>query len=318
MGVVEIKELHQNPRSNVVPMLLNLAGVAIALVALAAGWPADNWLSITFWVIWLAYFQHTWMTIFHEDVHYALYRARWHNILNGTIVGTLLTVPFGVYRHVHIRHHNRMNHPEDWELWPYVDPTKSLAFRRVFMVFDILFGLWVGPFIYSRIFFSKKTPLTDPKIRRSIWIEYALILVFWGTIWGLVINTGAWWLFAKMYLIPAWVSGVVQTFRKFTEHLGLPLGSPMEGARTIIPTDPLGKAVSYTSFHITAHGVHHQFPQMPHENLEKALVTERENHPEAPVFTSHTRAIFDMFHHLWYPGIGVNARPKAAAVASGN
>ncbi len=316
MGAVEIRDLHRNPQSNVVPMLLNLGGVAIALTALATGWPSDNWLWTSAWILWLTYFQHTWMTIFHEDVHYALYRAKWHNIMNGMIVGTLLTVPFAVYRHVHIRHHNRMNHPEDWELWPYVDPSKSLGFRRVFMIFDVVLGLWVAPLIYSRIFWSKNSPLKEPSQRRRILLEYAIILIFWGAIWGLVAYTGAWWLFAKMYLIPAWLSGVVQTFRKFTEHLGLPLGTPMEGARTVIPQDALGKAVAYTSFHITAHGVHHQYPQMPHENLEKALAVEREAHPDAPVFNSHVRAFCDMVRHLWHPGIGVNAR--SASTASDN
>ncbi|HWL94979.1 MAG TPA: fatty acid desaturase [Phycisphaerae bacterium] len=316
MGAVEIKDLHRNPQSNVFPMLLNLAGVAVALVALAKGWPADNWFWIAAWVAWLAYFQHTWMTIFHEDVHYTLYRAKWHNIMNGTIVGTLLTVPFSVYRHVHIRHHNRMNHPEDWELWPYVDPTKSLAFRRWFMVFDLLLGLFAAPYIYSRIFFSKHSPLTEPKQRRRIWLEYGLIVVFWGSLWGIVIYTGAWWLFAKMYLIPAWLSGTVQTVRKFTEHLGLPLGTPMEGARTVLPADSLAKAVAYTSFHISAHGVHHQYPQMPHENLEKVVVFERAKHGDAPVFTSHVRAMQDMARHLWHPGIGVNARTTTGATSN--
>lgn len=316
MGAVEIRELHKNPRSNGLPVVLNLSAVVVALFALAKGWPTEGWFSISFWVIWLSYFQHTWMTIFHEDVHYALYKPKWRNVMNGTIVGTLLTVPFTVYRHVHIRHHNRMNHPEDWELWPYVDPKKSLTFRRIFLVFDVLLGLWVAPFIYARIFFVKDSPITDSAARRRIVIEYLVMFAFWAAIWGLVIYSGEWWLFAKMYLIPAWLSGVVQTFRKFTEHLGLPLGTPMEGARTVLPDDPIGKAVAYTSFHITAHGVHHQYPQMPHENLEKAIVVERNEHPNAPIFASHWRAFCDMATHLWYPGIGVNARAEASPAAN--
>lgn len=314
MGAVEIKELHRNPMSNAVPLLINLSGVGIALYCLATGWPSDSWVFMSFWIIWLTYFQHTWMTIFHEDVHYTLYRPKWRNIMNGTIVGTLLTVPFTVYRQVHLRHHNRMNHPEDWELWPYVDPEKSLTFRRFFMIFDVVLGLWAAPFVYSRIFFSKDSPIKEPAARRRVWLEYAAIVAFWTFIWVWVIQSGEWWLFAKMYLIPAWLSGVVQTFRKFTEHLGLPLGTPMEGARTVIPGDPVGKAVAYTSFHITAHGVHHQYPQMPHENLEKAIAIEREAHPDAPIFVSHWRAVRDMAAHLWYPGIGVNARKASSVV----
>lgn len=312
MASSEVRALHQPSGSNVPAMLLNLAGVAIAWASLAWGWPAENLLWTAFVILWLAYFQHTWTTIFHEDAHHALYRARWHNTFNGVIVGTLLMVPFSVYRQVHIRHHAKMSSPEDWELWPYCDPGRTLRFRRIFLFFDIIFGLWAAPYVYGRIFFVRHSPLTDPRLRRRIKLEYLLIVGFWGSIITLVTLTGAWWLFAKVYLIPAWLTGVIQTLRKLTEHLGLPAGDPMLGARTVLSKSVVGRAMEYTSFHISAHGLHHQYPQMPHDHLEKAYdlkVPEK----SAPVFPSYWRAMLDMCSHLRHPGIGVNARQPVTA-----
>ncbi len=265
-------------------------------------------------ILWLAYFQYCWTTIFHEDVHLTLYRARWHNHLNGSIVGTLLLVPFSVYRQVHSRHHARMNTPEDWELWPYDDPQKSLAFRRVFAVLDVLLGAWVDPWIYGRIYWVRHSPLREPGLRRRIAFEYALIVVFWGGLLTLVATFGWWREFLLAYVIPAWLTGVFQTLRKFVDHLGLPAGDAMGGCRTVLSGSLAGRLVDWTSLDISAHGLHHKFPQMPHENLARALP---HTAPEvtAPVFSSHLAAFRDMLRSLPRPGVGVNA-PRADSAGS--
>jgi fatty acid desaturase len=307
MSTPTIKDLHQTGGSNVPAMLVNLAAFAVAIASLASGWPSGHPLWIAAITVWLAYFQHCWTTIFHEDAHYSLYKARWHNIFNGTIIGTLVMVPFNVYRQVHIRHHAKMNSPEDWELWPYTDPKTSLSFRRVFVCFDILLGVWVAPYIYGRIFWVRNSPLADPALRRRIALEYLLIAAFWGSIWGLVISTGAWYPFAVIYLIPAFLTGVFQTIRKLTEHLGLPEGNAMSGARTVLSHGWFGRALAWTSFHIDAHGLHHAFPQMPHVNLEQAYKS-GDARTSGPVFSSYWRAMRDMLPHLARPGIGVNVQ----------
>jgi fatty acid desaturase len=288
-------------------MLLNLAGLSVGGASIATGWPTGHPLWTVAMILWIAYFQHTWMTIFHEDAHYTLYPSkRWRNVMNGSIVGTFLWIPFHVYRETHLRHHSKMNTPEDWELWPYSHPDTSLGFRRMFAVLDILFGIWMGPFIYGRIFFHKDSPLTDPKLRRQIAIEYLVVAVFWSSVIGVVAYWGAWVIFAKVYLIPGFVAGVIQTFRKFTEHMGLPLGNATVGTRTVLSESWFGRLMAYTSFHIFVHGVHHQYPQMPHTNFRKACDA-AEFKSSRLVFPSYWRAMLDMFPHLLRPGIGVNA-----------
>lgn len=308
-----VRQLHQQSRSNVPPMLFNLAAVAALIFSLASGWPTASPVWIAALTLVLAYFQHCWTTIFHEDAHYTMYpdpNARWHNVLNGTIVGTLLLLPFSIYRQAHIRHHSKMNTPEDWELWPYNDPRRSLTYRRLFAIADVFIGAWLAPAIYARIFFSKNSPITDRAVRSQVWIEYGIIVLFWGALLGMVAYYGWWWQFTLAYVIPAWVTGIIQTVRKFVDHLGLPAGHAMAGARTVLSESAPGKAIDWTSFHIAAHGLHHRYPQMPHENLEKAfeIATAEAAGLDQPIFRTHWDAFTDMLPHLAYPGIGVNAR----------
>jgi fatty acid desaturase len=306
-----VKQLHDERRSNVPAMLFSLLAVALGVISLASGRPTAHPAWIVAVTLALAYFQYCWTSIFHEDVHLALYRARWHNVFNGTIVGTLLMVPFSLYRQVHIRHHNRMNTPDDWELWPYTDPAASLTFRRVFAVLDVLFGAWVGPYIYGRMFWVPGSPLRDPVVRRRIGWEYVLIIVFWGTLLAAVAMNGWWREFSLAYVLPAWVTGMLQTLRKFVDHLGLPAGEALHGCRTIVSGSVPGRLVDWTSFDISVHGLHHRYPQMPHGNLARAAELARDN-PGAPIFTSHLQAFRHMLPHLLFPGIGVNARPRPA------
>ncbi|MHC5109201.1 MAG: fatty acid desaturase family protein [Planctomycetota bacterium] len=303
----QVKALHERTRSNVPALLINLAGVVVGIATLATGWPTAHWGWTVGAIIWLSYFQHTWMMIFHADVHYALYEGKWHNIRSGIIVGTFLMVPFSVYQAMHLHHHKHSLDPNDWELWPYCDPRRSLAFRRIFVVLDILLGTFVGLYIYNRIFFVKHSPIHDRKLRRFIWMQYLIILVFWGAIWGVVAYYNAWWLFAKIYLIPAWLTGTIQTIRKLTEHLGLPAGPAMFAARTVMPESTVGHAINYTSLGVPGHGVHHRYPKMPMNHLRQAYELQSDEVQGAPVFRTHTAAVIDMCRYLFNPGAGVNA-----------
>ncbi len=305
------KALHQEHGNNVPALLFNVAAVLAAFFVLATGWPTAHPLFVVAVILWLVYFEHCWTIIFHEDAHGMLYRAKWHNVFNGMIVGTLLMLPFTIFQEVHKRHHAKMNTPQDWELWPYVDPNTTVTFRRWFLVVDLLFGIWAGPWVYARIFFHPDSPLKDRGLRMRIWLEYAIIVAFWSTVVGLVWWYDVWGAFVMAYLIPAWITGVVQTVRKLLEHLGLPADSRMGGARTIVGRGPLARFVDWTSFHIAQHGLHHKYPQMPHGNLTRALDTL----PEAErrgLFSSHWAALRDMLPHLRHPGIGVNAMPTPA------
>jgi len=303
-----IKQLHVPSQSNVPALLWNLFAFAAAVASLMTGWPTAHPVWIVAVILALAYVQHCWTIIFHEDAHYLLYEARWHNRFNGIIVGTLLLIPFDIFRDVHMRHHRAMNTAKDWELWPYADPTKSLRFRRIFVFLDVVFGAWVDPYIYNRIFFVKDSPIKDPKVRRRIKIQFLIMGLFWASVLTLVAYNGWWTKLLIVYLIPVWLTGMIQALRKLIEHLGLPAGDAMAGARTILHKDWVGRIAGWTSFHIEAHGLHHAYPQMPHNHLEKAMEL-TENAPADRVFPNYWRAFLDMLPHLKNPAIGENLAP---------
>ncbi|MBI3759668.1 MAG: fatty acid desaturase, partial [Deltaproteobacteria bacterium] len=180
-----------------------------------------------------------------------------------------------------------------------------------FLLVDIFLGLLAGPFIYGRIFWVKHSPLTDPALRRRIAWQYVLIVAFWSGLIASVAYFGWWREFTLAYLIPAYITGIVQTLRKLTEHLGLPAGDAMNGARTIISHQPLAKFASWTAFHIEAHGLHHKYPQMPHTNLERVLEVDGIGAQDR-VYRSYWAAVRDMLPHMLRPGVGANVTSPAA------
>jgi fatty acid desaturase len=273
------------------------------------------------WTCFTAYFLFCWTSCFHETAHQTLTRWRWLDIALGRILGTLMYVPYTVYRESHVRHHAYVNRPNDWELWPYSNPTCSKEFRRVFVFFDVLFGFVMSPFIYSRIFFHRDSPLKSPAVRRTIWFEYLGIILFWGLVFGKLTYTGTWLGYVKVWLVPHMIAGVMQTLRKLTEHLGMASYDPMLGTRTVIGKNWITRVGSYFNFDIFIHGPHHRHPRLAQNHLREKMDEYLHNNPETnyPVYSSYLKATAAMLPYLLTnPGVGVNvgaAPPRQARVA---
>ncbi|OYW19144.1 MAG: fatty acid desaturase, partial [Planctomycetales bacterium 12-60-4] len=163
-----------------VPRFLHGVVGMTALLSLAFLWPNDHWAVQTVWTLILAYSLFCWTSCFHEAAHHTLCGSKPFSILIGRILGTMMFVPFSVYRESHIRHHAYLNKPTDWELWPYSDPSTSLWFRRLFCWLEIPFGVFTSPYVYSRLYFSPKSPLRHLAVHRTIGWEYVGIVVVWG------------------------------------------------------------------------------------------------------------------------------------------
>jgi fatty acid desaturase len=297
-----------------------LPAVALGVVCLARHWPSDAWPVRTVLTLFTAYFLFCWTSCFHETAHQTLTRWRWLDIAIGRILGTLMYVPYTVYRESHIRHHAYLNRPNDWELWPYSNPKCSRAFRRIFVFFDIFLGFIVAPFIYGRIYFHPDSPLKSPSVRRTIALEYGAIILFWGLLFVRLSYRHGWSQYVQIWLIPHVIAGILQTMRKLTEHLGMASYDPMLGTRTVIGTSWLTRVGSFMNFDIFVHGPHHRHPRLA-QNLLKAKMDEylMEN-PETnyPVYPSYLRATWAMLPYLLVnPGIGMNvgaAAPHEARV----
>jgi len=282
--------------------LILLLPVAAALVVLS--WrAADPFWS---WVLAapIAYFFLCATSLFHEFTHR-------HNHLRclawARVIGVLIVTPATAYRETHVRHHAYLNRPVDWELWPYSDPNRSRTFRRIFAWLDILFGFVTSPLIYGRIFWSSKSPLSAESRRKIGW-EYALSVLFWGAALLAVQHSGQWPQFGLAVLLPWWLAGVMQTLRKFTEHLGMRSFDPLEGTRTVHGGNLVTRICSYLNSDIFVHGPHHRSPLVTADELE-AFATDLRHQPRAlPFYASYASAMRAMLPHLLRnPGCGENA-----------
>ena len=287
-----------------------LPAAVVGLSYLAWHWPVDNWPLRVFGTLYTAYCLFCWTSCFHETAHQTLTRWRWLDIALGRILGTLMYVPYTVYRESHIRHHSRLNRPDDWELWPYSNPHCSRTFRRVFVVLDVLLGFLVAPFIYSRIFFHRDSPLKNPAIRRAVALEYLGIALFWGFVFFRRTYMHNWMSYVQIWLVPQMIAGVFQTMRKLTEHLGMDSYDPMLGTRTVVGNNWLTRVLSFINFDIFVHGPHHRHPRLAQNLLRGKMDEYIANNPDTnyPVYPSYLRATLAMLPFLVKnPGIGMNA-----------
>ncbi|MGQ0636705.1 MAG: fatty acid desaturase family protein [Planctomycetaceae bacterium] len=268
---------------------------------LIAGFGGAHWVVRTGWVACLSY---CWFCIggsFHESVHQTLFRGERLNRAFGRVLGALIFIPYTVYRETHRRHHAYLNTPADYELWPYSDPRTSRAFRRAFVWFDLLLGVVTAPYIYGRIYFVND-PRLPPDVRRTIGREYLAVLAGWAAgIAAIVVAADqfgwSWSHFDPVWLLPLVLSPMLNTGRKFVEHLGMTSPDPLLGTRTVLAGNPVSRLLSFFNFDIAIHGPHHRHPRAQHVELGARLEQYRQAHPQAavPVFPSYTAA----FRHLW-------------------
>jgi fatty acid desaturase len=297
-------------RQPVAVHLLSVVPAIVGIICLAGQWPSAR-LTVTIPLTLLtAYGMLCNTSCLHETIHQTLFKSSRLNVMLGRVIGASIFVPYTAYRETHIRHHAYLNSPDDWELWPYATAGTSLAFRRVFVWLDLLFGLFTSIVIYGRIFFHPRSPLQSRELRRTIWYEYGLSVGFWTVVLSVLIWQDALGLLVRAWLVPAMIAGTLQTGRKLTEHLGMASYDPLLGTRTVIGRGWFTRFCSLLNFNIFVHGPHHRFPRLPHYLLVGKMHEHAANHPatQFPVFSSYTRAVRAMLRHLFIaPGCGVNA-----------
>jgi fatty acid desaturase len=297
-------------RQRLVPHLLGLLPALGGMVCLALQWPSDHIAVTAALTLLTAYSMLCYTSCLHEAAHQTLLKRPRLNVTVGRLIGIPIFLPYTAYRETHIRHHAYLNTPDDWELWPYATPGASLTFRRIFVWFDLLLGLVTSAIIYGRIFFHAKSPIQSREVRRAIWYEYGLSVGFWTVLLALLIWFDALGTFARAWLVPALISGMLQSGRKLTEHLGMASYDPLLGTRTVIGQNWFTRFCSMLNFDIFVHGPHHRYPRLPHSMLAPKMREHEEAHPETefPVFPTYARAVLAMLRHLFLnPGSGVNA-----------
>lgn len=275
------------PRFLIFPIVALLGHLAMMY------WWSDLSLSVKIASIFLLTF--SWYCIsgcMHEMGHMTLLKNNANSLILGRLIGMILVIPFTCFRATHLTHHAKMCTSEDFELWPYCKPKYSVTFLRMFCVFDLLLGTLSAPIIYSRIFWKSKSPLTQLE-SAGVKFEYMLSVLFWGAITSIVLyvtmtdkvssgRLSLWW------FAPLAFAATLNTLRKLIEHVGLSSFDPMFGTRTIQPTNPISRLISFGNFDLNLHGPHHRHGMAKHSELSVKLAETLENQPDVRKLVFHS------------------------------
>jgi fatty acid desaturase len=184
--------------------------------------------------------------------------------------------------------------------------------RVLAAVLELTLGLFFTPFLFVRAFLREGSPIRNKKLRRRIWIEFALT----GFVWAAIVTTVAvfkvWNYFLWLYLIPAWLAANMQSVRKYIEHVGLTGSTINSATRNIVADNWVGKLVSFTLLHEPFHGVHHRHSGLTHAELPQYAAELAPKSPdERPPFRSYSHAFVDLFRNLTDPRVGGHWRGGA-------
>jgi len=241
----------------------------------------------------------------HEATHGRLRPNRTFNEFDGVLIGTFSFLPFSLYRAAHQSHHAYLATERDEELWPFVFPGTPRWARVLAAMLELTFGFLYTPFLFFRTFLRKGSPIRNRKVRRRIWKEVALIVVVWTGILAAVGYWNVWPYFFWMYLAPAFLTGNLQAWRKYIEHVGMTGHTPNSATRSIVAEDRIGRLVSFTLLHEPYHGLHHLHAGLSHAELPGLVAdlhptTRGELHP----FPSYRHALMDLLRCLGDPRVG--------------
>jgi len=270
-------------------------------VAVFHGW---IWLAVPLMLL-ASHFMHGALIGFHEASHGLLRKNRLLNELDGIIAGTLSFMSFTLYRVVHQTHHSHLATERDEELWPFVIVSSPRWGRRLAAFIELNAGIAFTPFLFWRIFFRKGSFIRSRKVRRRIWAELALIFIVWTVILSAVASWHAWTYFLWLYLAPAVISGNLQSWRKYIEHVGLSGHTAKSATRSIIADTWAGRLLSLTLLHEPFHAVHHLRAGLPHPELpwHRALLAPTAAGEVAP-FPNYRSALMHLLRNLSDPRSG--------------
>jgi fatty acid desaturase len=274
---------------------------ALLAYSISQGWV---WLTIPL-VLLVSHFMHGLLIAFHESTHGSLRKHRLANDIDGVLMGIFSFTSFTLYRALHQKHHVNLATEKDVELWPYVDVKSPLWARRLAAFIELNFGMLFIPFLFWRGFFAKDSQIRNRKVRRRIWAELVLTVVFWIVALSAVAYFEVWPWFFLNYLIPGFIAGNLQSWRKYIEHVGLSGNTPRSATRSIVADTWAGRAMSVTLLHEPLHGIHHIRSGLPHFELPQHTewLEPSEDGDTAP-FPNYRAAFKDLIQRLPDPRVG--------------
>jgi fatty acid desaturase len=271
-----------------------------------------SWVAVIL-VIVAAHLMHGTLIGLHEAAHGLLRRNRQFNEFDGVVIGTLSLLPFSLYRAVHQTHHAYLATQKDCEFWPLSYPSVARWKRCLAAFCELNLGLFYGPFLFLRAFFTSRSPVRNKRVRARIWSELVLMAVVWALILGAVAAFGLWKYFIWMYLVPALLAGNMQSWRKYIEHVGLTSDTVNGSTRSIVAKSWLGRLLAFSLLHEPFHGVHHQRAGLPHSVLPQYVdKLQPKSAGERIPYPSYRNALPELMRCLADPRVG----PQWRAVES--
>ena len=252
-----------------------------------------------------SHFMHGLLVGFHEASHGLLRKSRFLNDLDGLIVGTMSFMSFTLYRVAHQTHHSHLATERDVELWPFVIVGSPRWQRRLVAFIELNAGLLYTPWLFLRIFVQRDSIVRNRKVRRRIWIEFAVIAMVWAAILTAVARFHVWDYFCWIILGPGVLAGNFQSWRKYIEHVGLSGHTARSATRSIIAKTWSGRLLSLTLLHEPFHGIHHIKMALSHDQLPlHAALLEPEDHGDVAPFPNYRTAVLHLLRQLSDPKSG--------------
>lgn len=311
-NTVEPHEPHWLSRSafQAVVFLLLFTEIAVGVVVYSG---VSLWWAVPL-VLMAAHLMHGTAVGFHEATHGMLRKNRTFNEFDGVLLGVFSFMSFSLYRAAHQLHHMHLATEKDEELWPFIHPNTPRWARVLAAVLELSFGLFFLPVLFLRIFLRKGSPVRAKRVRMRIWKELILMVVVWVLVLSAVAYFDVWKYFFALYLIPAFIAGNLQSWRKYIEHVGMTGSTVNSSTRNIVADNWAGKLVSFTLLHEPYHGLHHMHSGIPHAELPPRAAELQPKTPEekAP-FPSYTHALVDLMRSLPDPQVGAQWRANQPA-----
>ncbi|MEO5913510.1 MAG: fatty acid desaturase [Luteolibacter sp.] len=281
------------------------ASLTVSQVALGfAYYYGIYWLCVPL-VLLASHFMHGILVGFHEASHGHLRKSRFLNEADGLIIGTFSFMSFSLYRAAHQKHHSHLATERDVELWPFVTVGTPRWTRRLAAFLELNFGILFTPFLFLRVFLQKDSFIRNKRVRRRIWMEYALVVVVWILIFSTVSFLHIWDYYLWVFLIPGVIAGNLQSWRKYIEHVGLKGHTARSATRSIVADSWSGRLLSLTLLHEPLHGIHHVKMALPYDKLPKhTALLDPDEEGDIPPFPNYRSAMMHLLRNLSDPKSG--------------
>ena len=291
----------------VFPVLVVLFALSQVSVATAV-YHQWYWVAVPL-VLITSHLMHGMLIGFHEATHGLLRKSRTLNEIDGLIIGVLSLMSFSLYRAAHQLHHAYLASERDEELWPFIHPRVSRWARVLAAIAELTMGIFFTPFLFARTFLRQDSPIRNKKLRRRVWMEFALTAVVWTVAFMAIGYFHLWKFFFWLHLAPAWLAANMQSVRKYVEHVGLTGATVNSSTRSVVAEGWMATFLNFTLLHEPYHGVHHWRSGLPHPELPRhAAALEPAVPEERPPFRSFGAAVYDLMINLNDPRVGAQWR----------